>query len=263
MEREPHLNLELLRRLEPLGRALERYFHSDVRGLEHIPEGAALFVGNHSGGVVTPDSYLFGLAFYRHTGWKEPLLALAHDALYYVPVVAEVLRFLGGIPASQANAERYLGEGHKVLVYPGGDWETHRPSWERDRIDFGGRRGFVELALRTGVPVVPVVSAGAHDGWYVMTRGEDLAKKLKLDEIFRIRVFPIALGLPTGLVLGPASVHLPPPGHILIEVLEPVHLEGDADDPEAVEAGYQAVTERMQAALGRLAAERRRSRARR
>jgi 1-acyl-sn-glycerol-3-phosphate acyltransferase len=253
----PPVDLRFIKALEPFAEPFVRYFHSEVRGIEHVPEGPALIVGNHNGGVMTPDSFLFGLAFYRHNGFTEPMYALGHDALFKVPGVAEILRRLGGTPASPGAADRLLHAGKKVLVYPGGDWETHRPSYDRDRIDFAGRKGFVETALRTGAPIVPVVAAGAHEGWYVLTRGEKIAKKLGLDRRFRLRVFPIALGFPFGLVVGPVSVHLPPPGTILIEVLEPIRLEGDPDDPAALDAGYARVTGTMQAVLTRLAKERR------
>lgn len=237
----------------PLIELAEPYFHPQVRGLRRIPPEAALLVGNHNGGVMAPDMFIFLRHFAEHCDYDDVPVPLAHDALFRVPGVRRFLCGAGALPASREHAVAALERGRKVLVYPGGDWETHRPSAERDKIDFGGRTGFIKMALRAGVPIVPVVAAGAHDGWFVITRGERIARRLGLDRIFRIKVFPIAVAAPFGLVLGPASLHLPLPCTIHIEVLEPMHIAGSADNAYDVEEGYRRVTDTMQTALTRLA----------
>jgi len=70
------------------------------------------------------------------------------------------LRKFGTVAASPENAAQALESGAALLVYPGGDYEVHRPSWLRNKVDFGGRKGFIRLALENDVPIVPVVSAG-------------------------------------------------------------------------------------------------------
>ena len=85
-----------------------------------------------------------------------------------------------------------------MLVYPGGDYEVHRPSWEGRRVDFGGRKGFLRLALEEGVPIVPVVSIGGQETSLFLSRGERLAKLLALDRLFRLKVLPISVGIPGG-----------------------------------------------------------------
>ena len=246
--------MQLMRRVERGVRVLERYHRARVDGLATVPDGPALFVGNHSAGMATPDSYLFAARFYRHTGFTEPLLFLGHSLVTTTPGIGHLTRLGGGIEATRGNAAAHLSAGHKVMVYPGGDWEATRPSRDRDRIDFGGRKGFVRTALKAGVPIVPVVTAGGHDGWYVLARGARIARALRLERL-RLKVFPIAVGAPFGLMLGPATVHLPLPVRILIRALPPIHLAGDPDDPTAIEAGYALVTGRMQAALTELARE--------
>ncbi len=237
----------------PLIELAEAYFHADICCLERIPDEPVLLVGNHNGGVVAPDMFIFLRHFAEYCHYDDVPVPMAHDALFRVPGVRQFLCNAGALPASREHAIDALCAGRKVLVYPGGDWETHRPSSERDKIDFGGRVGFIRIALRAGVPIVPVVAAGAHDGWFVITRGETIARRLRLDRIFRIKVFPIALAAPFGLVVGPASVHIPLPSRILIEVLEPIHIRGEADNPYDVEEAYRRVTDTMQAALTRLA----------
>jgi len=168
------------RTLPALWAVLRPYFRPDVRGLERIPaEGPVLLVGNHSGGNMTPDSFVFAVAFGRRFGTERPFVQLAHDVVMAVPWLRPLRRF-GMISASGENARAALAAGAAVLVYPGGDWEVHRPSWERNRIDFHDRHGFVRLALETGVPLVPVVSVGGQETALFLTRGDHLARALHL-----------------------------------------------------------------------------------
>ena len=144
-----------------------------------------------------------------------------------------------------------------MAVYPGGDLEACRPWTDRNRIDFGGRTGFVRLALRCGVPVVPVVAHGGQHAVVVVSRGDRLARALGLASV-RIKVFPFLAG-----PLGITSVLTPPPpmpARLTLEFLPPLdwteYGAGAAEDPAAVAACYADITGRMQAALDRLAAER-------
>ena len=106
-----------------------------------------------------------------------------------------------------------------MLVYPGGDHEVHRPSWERHRIDFDGRKGLVRLALEHDVPIVPIVSVGGQETALFLTRGEHLARWLRLDRLLRLKVLPISLALPWGLNVGDFLGHLPLPAKITVEAL--------------------------------------------
>jgi 1-acyl-sn-glycerol-3-phosphate acyltransferase len=109
--------------------------------------------------------------------------------------------------------------------------------------------------MEADAPIVPFVAAGAHDGWYVLTRGEKIAKALLLDKLFRIKVFPIAFAAPMGLLVGPLSLYWPMPTKIIIEVLDPIHVEGNPDNPDDVDAAYDLIVDTMQRALTRLAGE--------
>jgi len=227
------------------------YFRADVRGLEQIPEeGPVLLVGNHSGGNLTPDTHVFTLAFSTYFGVERRFHQLAHNLVLSMPGLGR-LRKYGTVAATPENAERALDVGAALLVYPGGDYEVHRPSWDSAKVDFGGRRGFIRLAQRKGVPLVPVVSIGGQETALFLSRGEALARLFGLDRMFRLKVLPVSLALPWGLNVGDMLGHWPLPAKITIQVLAPIDVEGmDTDD------AYDTVLDRMQHTLTALQAER-------
>jgi 1-acyl-sn-glycerol-3-phosphate acyltransferase len=227
------------------------YFRADVRGLHHIPEeGPVLLVGNHSGGNLTPDTHVFTLAFSTYFGVERKFHQLAHNLVLSMPGLAS-LRKYGTVAATPENAAKALDAGAALLVYPGGDYEVHRPSWESARVDFGGRRGFIRLAKERKVPLVPVVAIGGQETALFLSRGERLAKLFGLDRMFRLKVLPVSLALPWGLNVGDMLGHIPLPAKITIQVLEPIDVSGmDVDE------AYELVTGRMQTTLTALAEER-------
>ena len=233
------------------------YFRAEVRGLDRIPaQGPVLLVGNHSGGNIIPDTFIFTLAFSTFFGVERRFYQLAHNLVLAMPPLAR-LRKGGTIAASPENAAKALDMGAAVLVYPGGDYETHRPSWESAKVDFGGRKGFIRLAVARNVPVVPVVSIGGQETALFLTRGERLARLLRLDRLLRLKVLPISLALPWGVNVGDLLGHIPLPAKITIQVLEPIDLRREFGEHPDVDAVYDEIVARMQRALDQLAAERR------
>lgn len=235
-----------------------RYFDAKVAGFETLPErGPMLLVGNHSGGPLVPDTAATMLAWFRERGVEDPLLGLAFDGVFGVPGFETLMRRLGQMPASHENAEKALRAGNSVLVYPGGAKEAFRPWTDRNRIDFAGHRGFARLALRTGVPVVPVVAHGGHHTTFVISRGDALAKRLGLERI-RLRVAPILFQLPWGVSV-PLLPGVPLPARIRVEVGPPLDWSAygpeGADDPAILDRCYHEITTKMQATLDRLARE--------
>jgi 1-acyl-sn-glycerol-3-phosphate acyltransferase len=233
------------------------YFRAEVRHLERIPaEGPVLLVGNHSGGNMTPDTFIFTLAFSTFFGVERRFYQLAHNLVLAYPPLAR-LRKGGTIAASHENAAKALDTGAAVLVYPGGDWETHRPSWESTKIDFAGRKGFIRLAIARNVPVVPVVSIGGQETALFLSRGERLARLLRLDRLARLKVLPISLALPWGLNVGDVAGHIPLPAKITTQVMEPIDLRREFGPEPHVDEVYDEIVARMQRTLDALAGERR------
>jgi 1-acyl-sn-glycerol-3-phosphate acyltransferase len=253
-ERDPDYIREALPRLWLL---CSLWFRADVRGLGNVPEeGPVLLVGNHSGGNLTPDTTVFTLAFSTYFGVERRFHQLAHNLVLSWPGLS-FLRKFGTVAASHENARRALREGAAVLVYPGGDYEVHRPSWERHRVDFGGRKGFIRLALEEDVPVVPVVAVGGQETALFLSRGERLAQLLALDRLFRLKVLPLSLALPWGLNVGDLLGHLPLPAKITVEALPPIHLHDEFGPDPDVDEVYEHLVRLMQDTLEALAAERR------
>jgi 1-acyl-sn-glycerol-3-phosphate acyltransferase len=229
------------------------YFRADVRGLDRIPQDKpVLLVGNHSGGNVPPDTFVFTLAFCSYFGVERPFFQLAHNMVVSAPGLGWLRKF-GTVAANTENARMALESGHAsaLLVYPGGDYEVARPSWQRNVVDFGGRKGYVQLARESGVQIVPVASVGGQETALFLTRGEWLAKLLRVDKLLRLKTMPISLALPWGLNISDLAGHLPLPAKITIEVQEPIDVDGDDDSVN------DAVLTSLQAGVDRLAAERR------
>jgi 1-acyl-sn-glycerol-3-phosphate acyltransferase len=233
------------------------WFRGEVRGLGNIPDhGPVLLVGNHSGGNLTPDTGVFTLAFSAYFGVERPFYQLAHNLVLSMPGLGFLRRF-GTVAASPENAERALRAGAALLVYPGGDVDVHRPTWESGRIHFAGRKGFVRLALDHGVPIVPVVSIGGQETALFLSRGEGLARALRLDRLFRLKVLPISLAPPWGLNVGDFLGHVPLPAKIVVEALPPVDLLEEFGPEPDVDEVYDHIVRLMQETLDALQAERR------
>jgi len=233
------------------------WYRGEVRGLGNIPEeGPVLLVGNHSGGNMTPDTIVFTLAFNTYFGVERHFYQLAHNLVLSMPGLGSLRKF-GTVAASPENASTALESGAALLVYPGGDYEVHRPSWQRNRVDFDGRKGFIRLALKHDVPIVPVVSIGGQETALFLTRGERLAKLFALDRLFRLKVLPISIGLPWGLNVGDMLGHIPLPAKITIETLPPIDLRTEFGPDPNLDDIYDHLIRLMQDTLDALASERR------
>jgi 1-acyl-sn-glycerol-3-phosphate acyltransferase len=254
-ERDPDYIRESLPRLWLLA---SLYFRAEVRGLGNIPErGPVLLVGNHSGGNLTPDTHVFTLAFSTYFGVERSFYQLAHNLVLSMPGLS-LLRKFGTVAASPQNATKALESGAALLVYPGGDHEVHRPSWERHRVDFDGRKGFIRLALEQDVPIVPVVSIGGQETALFLARGSRLARALGLTRPpLRLKVLPISLALPWGLNVGDFMGHFPLPAKLTVEALPPLYLRDEFGPDPDVDEVYEHLMRLMQETLDALAAERR------
>lgn len=248
--------------LTGLFRLLARhYFHLRVEGVEHVPaRGPVLLVGNHSGGLLPSEGFLTALAIHERFGPERAVYALVHDFLFEDPVLRRYASGLGMLRAGHDSARHAFAAGAAVLVYPGSDLDTFRPFRDRDKIVLGGRKGFIKLALRQGVPIVPVVTAGTHEQLFVLARGDRLARLVRAHRWARTEVLPIVAALPWGVTTG-FLPYLPLPTQTTVAFLPPMSWPDlgpeAADQPEVVERCYREVEAAMQAALDRVARERR------
>ena len=254
----------IVRFLEPL---LRTYFRAELRGAENFPTQQSILVANHDGGMLPLDGLIIGSGWHKRHDFKKPMHVLCHDiVLRFAPW----LRRVGAILADRHNLDAVMDAGHSVLVYPGASRETFRTFWERKQITLGNRTGFVKHALTRGVPITPVVSAGAHETFLVLWRGTWLANRLGFTRLFRADVFPIVAGLPFGIWLGACLPQLPLPAKITVQVLPSIDVraeaqrflgrpltDADLDNPAVVEFCFHRVRDTMQRALDGLYAERR------
>ena len=251
---DPAFTERLVTAAEPIAKL---WFRFEVRGLESLeslpPNGGALLVCNHSGGLLTPDVLIFATAYYAKFGYDRPLYTLGHDGMFVGPM-ADWLGRLGVIRASRDNTAKALQSGGIVLVFPGGIYDAYRRPWPRTLSTSTVASGMSKSAIDAGVPIVPAVSIGGQESQLFLTRGTWMAKRLGLSR-WRSNILPVTLGFPFGL-----SVFMPPnfplPTKIVIEVGEPIEVAGFGDPPSVtdVDAHVRLV---MQEALDGLARERR------
>ncbi|HYN92202.1 MAG TPA: lysophospholipid acyltransferase family protein [Thermoleophilaceae bacterium] len=249
---------DYIRKTLPTLRLFSNVYHrAEVRDLRNIPaEGPVLLVGNHSGGTLISDTFVFAQAFYYHFGPLRRFHQLAHDLVFQVPGVRATLSRYGTVPASPENMRRVLERDAALLVYPGGDHETYRPSWESAEIDFAGRTGFVKLAIEHDTPIVPVVAIGGQETALFLGQGRQIAKLLRLNSLFRLKVFPAQVGPPFGLTVLDLPGRIPLPAKITVRALPKIDLKKRLGANPDVDEAYELVTGTMQRALHKLDDER-------
>ncbi|MEP0852436.1 MULTISPECIES: lysophospholipid acyltransferase family protein [Cyanophyceae] len=206
------------------------YFRVQTDGWHHMPQsGKTLIVGSHNGGLASPDTSMFMYDWFRRFGYDRLIYGLMHPAAWKSPIFAIPGSSVGAVIAHPKMAIAALQRDASVLVYPGGAEDLFRPYYMRDRIHFAGRKGFIKLALREEVPIVPIISYGAHDTLIVLADFYDQVRQLhewgfpwKLD--LDTGVFPIYLGLPWVLGIGPLP-NFPLPIQIHTRVCPPIVFE--------------------------------------
>jgi len=255
-----------VKKLEPFFEGLyKHYFRCEVSGWENVPEHRTLFVGNHNG-MITFEVLMLFYAWYKQFGFKRKAFGLAHQIALENPLFRWVCPRIGAIPADPFIAKAAFEKDYSLLVYPGGEKEAFRPYKDRKKVDFYQRKGFIRLALNSKVPIVPIVSVGAHESYIVVSRGEELSKRLGLYDKFRLHGIPItyraiffmwcvATGLFTffPLLLAPAafaSIFIPLPTKMTFKILKPIDIVSMVDpnltDEENLQKIYDHILQIMQ-----------------
>jgi 1-acyl-sn-glycerol-3-phosphate acyltransferase len=209
----------LARRLyDPIYR---RLFRVEWEGLEKIPDGPALLVANHAGAIPS-DAPVIMHGIEEELG--RPVYGLADHLFKTVPVVGTLWARAGGVIAHPDNAYRLLREQRQlVLVFPEGSKGPGKPYSERYKLRRFGRGGFVQIAMRAGVPVVPIAVVGAEESMPIMFNIAPLAKLLGI---------PYAPVTANALLFGPllgAVAYLP--AKFKLRVLDPVTFDVPPDQP--------------------------------
>jgi 1-acyl-sn-glycerol-3-phosphate acyltransferase len=234
----------------PLLRRLYRdWFRVEVHGAENLPaDGPALVVANHSG-VIALDALMLSVAVHDEHPAGRYLRLLGADLVFRMPLISELARKHGSTLACSADAERLLGAGELVGVFPEGFKGVGKLYRDRYKLQRFGRGGFVSAAMRTGTPIVPVSIVGAEETYPMLGNIKPLARLLG------IPYFPVT---PTFPWLGPLGL-IPLPSKWLIAFGEPIGTAkyGDqADDPAVVFNLADQVRETIQQTLHRLLDER-------
>ncbi len=183
-----------LERLEPwLGPYVRTWFRPTLEGLEHLPaDGAYLIVANHSGVGVAEISCIV-LLWWQRFGVSRPLAGFGHPIGFKFPFLGRIARSIGMIPSTYRAADAALEQGVPLLLFPGGDHEAFRPIWQANRVDFGGRKGFLRIAQKHGVPIVPLAIQGSHVTTPILWRSRLLAWLLVWPRLAGVKRVPVTL----------------------------------------------------------------------
>ncbi len=238
------------------------YFRVQTDGWEHIPpSGKVLLIGSHNGGLAAPDTVMMTYDWVQHFGTARPAYALMEPKIWQAfPSLARLATQVGTIQPHPDLIREALRRQAAVLIYPGGIKDVFRPYAWRNKIYFHGHKGFIKLALQEEVPIVPFISHGAHSTLIVLG---DLYPQLRqlhqwgMPWLLGIDpgAFPIYLGLPWGIGIGPLP-NIPLPVKIHTRVCPPIifdrYGESAARDRQYVNRCYDRVCHLMQQELDRL-----------
>jgi len=195
------------------------WFRAEWEGLEHIPlDGGALLVANHAGAVPADAPVIMhGIEEELH----RPVYGLAENLFRAIPVVGTMWSRLGGVAAHPDNAFRLLHDDRQlVLVFPEGTKGTGKIYRDRYKLHRFGRAGFVEIAMRSGVPVVPIAVVGNEEAMPI------LFKSRRIAALLNIPYAPVTANM---LAFGPLGAGVYFPAKFRIRVLPPVHFDVTPD----------------------------------
>jgi 1-acyl-sn-glycerol-3-phosphate acyltransferase len=223
--------------------AVRRYNRLEVIVDAPLPTEPSLLVANHGfGGLV--DLNVFAIfAALDQLSLDRPVTSLTHRLAWQVGL-GRIIEAAGARPASRQAAFDAFEAGHHVLVLPGGDLDAGKPWRRRNEIVFGGRRGFARLAIDAGVPIVPIVTAGAGESLLVLSDGRRIAAAVGADRLLRTKALPVSVSIPWGLNVGLVGLapYLPLPTKLVTRVMPAMRAnpgESAADYADRVQRSMQ------------------------
>jgi 1-acyl-sn-glycerol-3-phosphate acyltransferase len=217
------------------------WFRCEVEGIEYVPdEGGALIVSNHAG-ALPPDAPMIAKAIKEEHPRNRRLHITVEHFFKGYPGFSMLLPKVGAVPAHPANVHRLLfDEGQLVLVFPEGRKGTEKLYKDRYRLRRFGRGGFVEAAMRAGVPIVPVAVVGAEEAQPAF------AQVPLLQRLTGLIYFPIT---PTFPHLGPLGMLGYLPAKFMIRFLAPVRTDDMGDEPWEDKGLVQTVAHDIRATI--------------
>jgi 1-acyl-sn-glycerol-3-phosphate acyltransferase len=257
---------EVIRQMLPCCRWLYHdYFQVRTDGWEHIPDdGQVMLIGSHNGGMAAPDTSMMTYDWWQRFGPDRLIYGLMDQRVWQaMPGVGRLAAQAGAVRAHPKMALAALDRGASVLIYPGGVRDVFRPHSLRHQVCLGENQAFIKLALQKSLPIIPTISYGAHSTLLVLADLYPWLKQLNdrgMPWLWGIdpTVFPIYLGLPWGLGIGPLP-NIPWPMPMHTRVCPPIKFDrygvDAARDRAYVQACHQQVQETMQGELDRLVAE--------
>jgi 1-acyl-sn-glycerol-3-phosphate acyltransferase len=199
----------------------DAWWRVEAEGVRNVPaHGRALLVSNHAGSLFPFDaSMILGAIMKKHPlpRWARFMVL---DWAFSLPFVSTFMRRVGGVPASPHNATRLLEQDELVMAFPEGVKGTGKPFSDRYRLQRFGRGGFVEVALRTRSPIIPVAVVGSEEIYPKLAEARPLAQATGAPFVPVTPTFPW-LGL-LGLV--------PLPSKWRIEFCEPIDVSAHGPD---------------------------------
>ena len=212
-----------------------KWFRAEWTGLEKIPsEGGALLVANHAGAIPS-DAPVIMHGIEKELG--RPVYGLADYFFRTVPVVGTLWARAGGVSARPGNAYRLLREQNQLaLVFPEGTKGPSKSYTDRYQLRRFGRGGFVEIAMRAGVPVIPIAVVGSEEAMPVIFRLQTLARALGVPYV------PVTANL---LAMGPLGAVVPFPAKFRLQVLDPVSFDVPADQERYSKSRIMEESERI------------------
>jgi 1-acyl-sn-glycerol-3-phosphate acyltransferase len=234
--------------------AVRRYNRLEIIVDATLPDEPTLLVANHGFGGILDLNVFAIFAALDDLALDRPVTSLTHH-LAWRAGIGRLVEAAGARPASRESAMTAFQAGHHVLVLPGGDLDAGKSWRHRNQIVFGGRRGFARLAIEAGVPIVPIVTAGAGESLVVLSDGQRIARAVGADRHLRTKALPVSLSIPWGLNVGLVGLapYFPLPTKLVTRVLPAMRPSVDESSDQYADRVERA----MQQALTDLTATRR------
>src|SRR5262245_28026541 len=145
----------------------QHWFRVESQGGEHLPaRGPAILAANHGGMLPIDGAMLWVDVLHKSGRVARPI---ADHFVPGLPFVGTLFARAGVVQGSAHNVEHLLARGGLVMLFPEGIAGMAKPPGQKYQLQ-AWRVGHAELALRSGVPVIPVGIVGPDEQWPELAR---------------------------------------------------------------------------------------------